>query len=224
MSIKNLSKEERPREKLLEKGPDVLSDAELIAILLRTGIKGKSAIDLGSELLKSFGGLKNLFTAPFNEIKKIKGIDKAKITSLISAIELSRRVIKYANNNSTPITGPKNVFERVKSDFLNINKEIFIALYLNSRNLVLYEEKLGSGTFSNCLCQPQEFLRGFFRSGASRLILIHNHPSGDLTPSKQDIIFTKELSEHLKYFGFELLDHIIISGEQYYSLKDSGNI
>lgn len=224
MSIKNLSKEERPREKLLEKGPDVLSDAELIAILLRTGIKGKSAIDLGSELLKSFGGLKNLFTAPFNEIKKIKGIDKAKITSLISAIELSRRVIKHANNNSTPITGPKDVFEKVKPEFLYINKEIFIALYLNSRNLVLYEERLGSGTFSSCLCQPQEFLRGFFRSGASRLILIHNHPSGDLTPSKQDIIFTKELSEHLRYFGFELLDHIIISGEQYYSLKDSGNI
>lgn len=224
MSIKNLSKEERPREKLIIKGADALSDSELIAILLRTGTKGKSAIDLGSELLKNFGGLKNLFMAPINELKKIKGIDKAKLTSLISAIELARRVIKHSNSTTKPIIGPKDVFERVKSDYLNVNNEIFLALYLNSKNLVLHEERLGSGTFSSCFCQPQEFLRGFFRTGASRLILIHNHPSGDVNPSKLDIDFTKELSLHLKYFGFELLDHIIISGEKYYSLKDSGNI
>jgi len=222
MSIKNLSREERPREKLLEKGPEALSDAELIAILLRTGIKGKSAIALGLELLNTFGGLKNLFMTPFIEIKKIKGINQAKFTSLISAIELARRVIKSSNNNSIPINGPKDVYERIKSEFLNKNSEVFIALYLNSKNILLYEEKLGSGTFSSCLCQPQEFLKGFFKTGASRLILIHNHPSGDLTPSKQDINFTKELSLHLKYFGFELLDHIIVSGEHYYSFKDSG--
>ncbi|MCX7770451.1 MAG: DNA repair protein RadC [Proteobacteria bacterium] len=224
MTIKNLSKEDRPREKLLYKGPESLSDSELIAILLRTGVKGKSAIQLGEELLKTFGGLKSLFSAPFSEITKIKGIDKAKSTSLFSAIELSRRVIKYSSNANNPILGPKDVFDRIKSEFINTNKEIFIALYLNSKNIVILEEKLGSGTFSSCLCHPQEFLRGFFKTGSSRLILVHNHPSGDLKPSKQDINFTKELSTHLEYFGFELLDHIIISGEKFCSLKESGNI
>lgn len=224
MSIKNLSEKERPREKLIEKGPEALTDSELIAILLRTGIKGKSAIDLGTELLKSFGGIKNLFMAPFSEITKIKGINKAKLTSLISAIELARRVIKCSTDKTSPIIGPKDVFERVKADFINVNNEMFVALYLNSKNFILYKQKLGSGTFSSCLCQPQEFLRGFFRTGSSRLIIVHNHPSGDLTPSKQDIIFTKELSQHLKYFGFELLDHIIIAGDNYYSFKDAGNI
>lgn len=220
--IKDLNIEERPREKLLKKGENFLSHAELIAILLRTGTKGKSAISLAEELLEKFGGLKNLFKAPRNEILKVKGISKAKLTSLLSAIELSKRIIKNSEDTQNPITSPKDVFDRVSADFLCIDKEIFVALYLNSKNIVLFEEKLGSGTISSCLCQPQEFLRGFFKTGASRLILVHNHPSGDLKPSNQDIAFTKELSNHLKYFGFELLDHIIISGESYSSLKESG--
>ncbi len=224
MSIKNLSIEQRPREKLLMSGPETLDDAELIAILLRTGVKGKSAIELAGELLRKFGGLKNLFSAPLNEIKKIKGIDNAKLTTLIAAIELSKRTIKNSFNKNDPITSPEDVYNKLKPEFLNINKEVFVALYLNSKNIIIYQEHLGSGTFSSCLCQPQEFLRGFFRTGSSRLIIVHNHPSNDLTPSKQDVIFTKELSQHLKYFGFELLDHIIIAGNKYYSFKNNGVI
>jgi len=218
--IKDISIAERPREKLLQKGPQFLTDAELIAILLRTGTKGKSAITLGEELLKASGGLKNLFNATYSEIFKIQGIKKAKYTTLISAIELAKRAMKEKVDRMNPIKGPKDVYEFVKAEFLCMDREVFYALYLNSKNIVTGYEKLGSGSLSSCLCQPQEFIRGLFKYASTRLILVHNHPSGEIKPSNQDILFTKELAKHLHYFGFELLDHIIVSGEKYLSIKE----
>ncbi len=219
--IKDISISERPREKLLQKGPQFLTDAELIAILLRTGTKGKSAITLGDELLKASGGLKNLFNATYSEIFKIQGIKKAKYTSLISAIELAKRAMKENIDSMKPIKGPEDVYEFVKAEFLCMDREVFYALYLNSKNIVKGYERLGSGSLSSCLCQPQEFLRGLLKYASTRLILVHNHPSGEIKPSNQDILFTKELAKHLQYFGFELLDHIIISGEKYLSIKET---
>jgi len=219
--IKDIFITERPREKLLQKGPEFLTDAELIAILLRTGTKGKSAITLGEELIKTSGGLKNLFNATYNEIFKIPGIKKAKYTSLISAIELAKRAMKENVDRMKPIKGPKDVYEFVRAEFLCLDREVFYALYLNSKNIVTGYEKLGSGSLTTCLCQPQEFIRGLFKHSSTRLILVHNHPSGDITPSKQDILFTKELAKHLKFFSFELLDHVIIYGEKYLSIKET---
>lgn len=221
--IKHLPIDEQPREKLLQKGANTLTDSELLAILLRTGIKGKNVLDLARELIETFGSLRSLFNASAQEIQEIKGLDKAKTTTLIASIELARRAMKtYLNNKS--IKSPKDVFEYVYTHMSCLDKEIFIALYLNSKNVVIHEEKLGSSSASSCLCQPYEFLRGLFKSGASRLIIVHNHPSNDLTPSALDIQFTNELNKHLKFFGFELLDHIIIAGEAYKSLKEAGHI
>lgn len=222
--IKDFSKEERPREKLLGKGPQTLTSAELVAILLRTGSKGKNAIELSQELLARFSGLKNLFSASKEELMEVGGIKEAKITSLLAAIELAKRHLKESSGVCRIISGPADVYNLYRSEFIGMNREVFIAVYLNSKSEILKEERLGSSTSNACLCHPQEFVRGLLKCGASRMILIHNHPSNDKTPSRQDIKFTGELSKNLSYFGFELLDHIIIADGEFISMKESGHI
>lgn len=222
--IKDLLKEERPREKLLDRGADTLANPELLAILLRTGSAGKNVIELSQELLEHFGSLKSLFSASREELKAIKGIKEAKITSLLASIELAKRHLKELSDVKRIIGKPADVYNLYYPEFMGLNREIFIALYLDSKNKIIKEEKLGSSTSNTCLCHPQEFIRGLFRTGTSRLILIHNHPSNDKKPSEQDIKFTVELAKNLSYFGFELLDHVIIAGEGFVSLKESGHI
>jgi DNA repair protein RadC len=224
MRIKELSKEERPREKLLQKGPDALTNPELLAILLRTGSAGKNVIELSQELLKEFGGLKGLFSASKQELEAIKGIKEAKITSLLAVIELAKRHLKELSDVKNVIGKPADVYKLYSPEFIGLNRELFIALYLNSKNEIIKEEKLGSSTSNACLCHPQEFVRGLLKSGASRLVLIHNHPSNDKKASAQDIKFTAELSKNLAYFGFELLDHIIVAGDGFVSMKEDGHL
>ncbi len=225
VKIKELSLEERPREKLLKNNASSLATHELIAILLRTGTKDKNVIELSKEILEEFGSLKNLFSADKEELLRIKGLEKAKVATLLSVIELAKRYEKEGELKKPFIRGPKDVYELYKCEFYEKgNIESFISLYLNSKNQVLREERLGSSLTNACLVHPQEFIRGLIKYGASRIILIHNHPSNDVNPSEQDVKFSKELYEGLKYFGFELLDHIIFSQSGYYSLKDNGII
>ncbi len=223
--IKELSQEDRPRERLFKNSPTALSTYELIAILLRTGTKNKSVIELSKEILKEFGSLKNLFSASQEELFKIKGLHTAKVATLLSAIELAKRYEKEAEVKNPVVKGPKDVFDLYKSEFYqNGNIESFLCLFLNSKNEVIREERLGSSLTNACLIHPQEFVRGLVKYGASRIILVHNHPSNDLNPSEQDIRFSKELSNGLKYFGFELLDHIIFTQNGFFSMKDKGLI
>lgn len=223
--IKELSKDERPREKLLKKGPASLSTYELLAIILRTGTKEYNAIELAKKILSDFGSLKNLFSADKEELIKIKGLNVAKIATLLSLIEIAKRYQKEDSNDKTIIRNSVDVFNFYRYEFLETgNRETFLALYLNSKNKVIKEERLGSSLFSACLIHPQEFIRGLIKYGASRLIIIHNHPSSDVNPSEEDIKFTKELKSALKYFGFELLDHIIFGCDDYFSMKDENVI
>jgi len=222
--IKEIRKSDRPRERLIRLGAAALSTPELIAILLRTGTKGKSAIEIANDMIGKFGSLRLLFNASPAELSEVKGLSTAKVTTLLAAIELSRRYGTECDNQRKVIKGPEDVYKYYKDNLLGLSKEIFFAVYLNSKNEVISEQQLGSSTTNSCICHPQEFVRELLRNGASRLILIHNHPSGDKKPSQKDIDFTVELSTHLKYFGFELLDHLVIADNGYISMKDTGVI
>lgn len=222
--IKELHNADRPRERLLQLGAKSLTNVELLAILLRTGTEGKSAIELAQELLQQMGTLRNLFNASIAELSKIKGIKKAKITTLLAAIELAHRYSKEFYSERLNFSNPEDVYNYCKTQLANLTREVFLVLYLNSKNQLIGEEQLGSSLSNSCICHPQEFLRGLFNRGASKLILIHNHPSGDVSPSQKDIDFTVELSSHLLYFGFELLDHLKVSNRGYYSMKNGGII
>lgn len=221
VKIKDLSREERPREKLLRQGASALSVYELLAILLRTGTKDCNALELGRKLISEFGSLKNLFSADKEELLKIKGLNIAKISTLLSVIEIAKRYQRESNDKRVIIQSSNDVFNLYQNEFLTCgNRELFLVLYLNSKNEVLREERLGSSLASACLIHPQEFVRGIIKYGASRIIVVHNHPSNDPTPSQEDIKFTKELMGGLKYFGFELLDHIIFTSDTYLSMRD----
>ncbi|MCX7990992.1 MAG: DNA repair protein RadC [Proteobacteria bacterium] len=219
--IKELSEEERPREKLLKKGAHALTIYELLAIILRTGTKDLNAIELSKELINEFASLKNLFSADKEELLKIKGLNTGKVATLLSVIELAKRYQKEHNEKRIIINSSQDVYNYYGNEYMGVgNREVFLVLYLNSKNEVLREEKLGSSMANACLIHPQEFIRGLIKYGASRVILIHNHPSNDIKPSEQDIRFTKELFNSLKYFGFDLLDHIIFGLDNYFSMKD----
>lgn len=222
--IKDMLTDERPREKMLRGGPASLTTAELIAVLLRVGTRSKNAVDVARDMLTHFGTLKKMFNAAPAELTKIKGVGSAKSAALVASIELARRFIGELEAKRTVIGKPQDVYTHYHAEFIGLDRELFKALYLNSRNEVVDDETLGSSTASTCLCHPQEFVRGLVRSGASRLIVVHNHPSLDPKPSSQDIAFTAELARHLSYFGFELLDHIIVAGSAYASMKEAGNI
>lgn len=224
VKIREISEQDRPRERLARLGAKALSTQELLAILIRTGTKGKSAIEIASEMMSTFGSLKRLFQASHVELSKIKGLSTAKIATLLASYELSKRYASEFEGKKLVIKKPQDVYEHYKAHLIGLTKEIFIAIYLNSRNEVLFDEERGTSTGNSCQCHPQEFIRGLLSKGGTRLILIHNHPSGDKTPSQNDITFTTELSSHLAYFGFELLDHIIISDNGFVSLKEEGFI
>lgn len=222
--IAEINKNDRPRERLLSLGAKALSTPELIAILIRTGTKGKSAIEIASEMLNKTGNIRMLFNASFAELSKIKGLSKAKITTLLASIELARRYSNECGAERVFLSKPEDVYNFCRYKVVGLPHEVFIVLYLNSKNEVVSEEQLGSSTANGCLCHPQEFVRGLINKGASRMIIIHNHPSGDKKPSQKDIDFTIELYSHLKYFGFDLLDHLIIADNGFVSLKDLGVI
>lgn len=221
LRIKDLSVDERPREKLIQKGASALTVYELLAIILRTGTKDYNAIELSKKIIFEFGSLRNLFSADREELLKVKGLNTAKVATLLSVIELSKRYQKENNGEKIKISSSEDVYRVYSKEFLEFgSREVFLVLYLNSKNEVLREEKLGSSLANACLIHPQEFIRGLIKYGASRLIIIHNHPSNDIKPSEQDIKFTKDLQNGLKYFGFELLDHIIFGTDNYFSMKD----
>lgn len=225
VKIRELSKDERPREKLFKKGASFLTIPELLAVILRTGTKEQDVLELSKNILSDFGSLKNLFSASKEELLKIKGLNIAKIATLLSVIELAKRYQKEDMDKKVVIRSAKNVYEFYSGEFFQMgNREHFLSLYLNSKNVVIREERLGSSMSNACLVHPQEFIRGLIKYGASRLILIHNHPSNDNNPSENDIKFTKDLSSNLKYFGFELLDHIIFTQDGYLSMREEGII
>ena len=217
--IKNWPKSERPRELLLEKGPEYVSDAGLVAILLRIGIKGKDAVTLGRELLNHFGGLRGLLNANKNDLEKIKGLGTAKIAQLLAATEIAKRQLKEEIVGKTLINGPEDVIEYLSLSMSNLKKEIFKVIYLDGANVVLAADDLFKGTVDQSAVYPRDIIKRAFELNASGLIFVHNHPSGDLKRSRPDLSLKEKLNKACLAVDLTPLDHLIIGPDGYISFK-----
>jgi DNA repair protein RadC len=217
--IKSWPKSERPREILLEKGPEFVSDAGIVAILLRTGVKGKDAVALSRELLHHFGGLKGILNANKKDLEKVKGLGTAKIAQLLAAIEMAKRQLKEEMVTKKAIKGPEDVIEYLSLSMANLKEEVFKVIYLNSANLVLAVEDLFKGTVNQSVVYPREVIKRALELNASALIFVHNHPSGDLKPSQHDLALNTKLIQACQTVDITPLDHLIVSPTGYVSLR-----
>ena len=221
-SIKEWPESERPREILLDKGPEYVSDAGLIAILLRTGTHGSDAVSIGRELLAKFGGLKGLFNANRKELEEIRGLGQAKIAQLLSAIEIGKRQLKEGVLGKQALNSPESVIEYLSMSICDVKDELFKVIYLNSAHEVISVEDLFRGTVNQSAIYPREVIKKAFELNASALIFVHNHPSGSLEPSDHDLSLTGKLVQACKAVDLTPLDHIIISHSGHTSFKDRG--
>jgi DNA repair protein RadC len=216
--IREMPKVERPREKLIEKGPENLKDEELLAILLRTGTREKSALDLAKQILRKFPK-KKFQKLKYEDLIKIKGIDEAKATTILAAIELTKRILKIGEETLPKIESVKDVVAQF-SYLREKQREHLTALYLNARNEVVFKKHLFVGTLDSNICHPREIFKYAIENNAASVILVHNHPSGDPTPSKADLEITKRIKEVGKIMGIDVLDHVIISKNKIFSFKE----
>lgn len=223
-SIKTWPKYERPRELLLERGPDFVSDAGLIAILLRTGTKGKDAVSLARDLIKEFNGLRGILSAEKSDLQKIKGLGEAKIAQLLSVIEISKRQLKEEIVGNNYIESDKDVVDYLSLSMRDLKNEFFKVIYLNKNNIVLTIDNLFYGTVDQASLYPREVIKRALDTGASSVIFVHNHPSGSLKPSVFDIDITKNLISACHAVNITPLDHIIISPLGFFSFKEKGLI
>ncbi|RZT22179.1 DNA replication and repair protein RadC [Fictibacillus sp. BK138] len=224
LMIKDYPLQERPRERLLQDGPDTLSNYELLAILLRTGTKQMSAIQLSHHIIQHFEGLRHLKDASIGELKEINGIGPAKAVELIAAIEIGKRISRLQFEERYTIRSPEDGARYLMDELRFLHQEHFVCLYLNTKNQVLNKKTVFIGSLNTSIVHPREvFKEGLKRSCAS-IICFHNHPSGDPAPSREDIEVTKRLVECGKMLGIEVLDHIIIGDQKYVSLKEKGYV
>lgn len=221
-SIRSLPAEERPRERLERFGAEYLSNAELLAILLRTGAKELSALDLAEVLLAEFRTLAELSATSVTELCAIKGIGSSKAVQLLAAFELGRRLYSTKTATQIGIKSPKDVADLVMANLRFLKHERFQALHLNTKNKVLSIETISVGTLDSSLVHPRELFKTAIKNSSAALILVHNHPSGDPYPSKEDLALTRRLKEGGELLGIQVLDHIIIGDNKYISLREEG--
>ena len=223
--VNDIPLNERPMEKLLQFGVESLSNEELLAILLRTGTKGENVIDLSKRVLIELDGLDGLLNVSFEEASKIKGIKKVKACQIISMMELVNRVrtLKSKNEN-LKISSPKDVSSLLINEMSNLKQEVFKLILLNTKNVVIGTKDVFKGTLNSSIVHPREVFKEAIQRGSANIIVCHNHPSGDPTPSKEDIDITLRIKECGKIMGIGLLDHIIIGNNKYVSLKEKGII
>jgi DNA repair protein RadC len=217
-------KQERPRERLLQHGPQPLTEAELIGILLGKGTRKKTAIDLARELLDQYESLQKLFSRSPSELMKVKGIGSAKAATLSAAFELARRVQSQKHVDKAPFKRSSDVANHYLPLMRDLRKEVFKVLLLNRANRLVKEITISEGTLEASIVHPREVFREALLEPAAGIILIHNHPSGNASPSEEDLRVTKQLVEAGKLLGIKVYDHIILAGENYRSLADEGLI
>jgi len=215
-TIKDLPKIERPREKLEKYGPEKLSDAELLAILLRTGRRNLNAVNLAKKILRKFAKIK-LPKASLKELKSTYGLGVAKACEIIACFELSRRMLQ--SKKATLILSPKDVWQELK-DIRSNKKEHFVIFYLDTRNQEIKREIISIGSLNANLVHPREVFEPAVRHTAAQIIIAHNHPSGDPEPSEDDLEVTKRLIEAGKILGIEIIDHIIVAKNSFLSFKN----
>lgn len=223
MNLKEVPEKERPREKLLRYGRENLSDSELLAIILKTGTKNCNVNELAIKVIKELNGIENIKDISLNKLIKIKGIGKTKAIELLVLFELAKRINKKKEKPRVKYTNPKVIYENSKYLFEGLLQEHFYCLYLNTKKELIERKLLFMGTLNKSIVHPREIFKNAYLLSASSIICVHNHPSGDSTPSKDDIILTNSLVDIGKIQGVQIIDHIII-GNDYYSFYENGNI
>jgi DNA repair protein RadC len=225
-TVHDLPSYERPRERLLKLGPEALSAQEILALVLGSGIAGESVIITAQRLLSEFGNLSGIANASIEELSKVKGIGVAKATQLQASFELAKRLEEsylYEREGKTVRT-PEDAVKRVKSRLRGKKKEHFLVLLLNTRNQLITTSEISIGSLDTSIVHPREVFKEAISASASSCIFIHNHPSGDPTPSLDDIELTKRLIEAGGIVGIDVRDHIIITDKDFISLRERGNI
>ena len=221
MRLKDWNTEERPREKLLLKGPGALGNAELLAIFIGSGVPGANAVSVAQELLSSAGGrLSELCRRPAKQLMKIKGIGQARAVAIAAALELGRRYLAEAASRQATVNGPEDVVDIMLPLLKGLDHEECWALYLNRANVVTGKERLTSGTADCTLIDNKQILRRVLDEQAKAVILVHNHPSGSPLPGEADLKATRQLQLSLRTFDVKLFDHVIIADGGYYSFQD----
>lgn len=224
IKIKDLPENERPRERLINKGVKSLSDEELLSIILKTGTKEISAKTLSSKILSEIGGIKNLKDVTYHDLINIKGIGNAKACLILAIQEIIKRMnVTRDKIINIKFTNPEIVYEYYK-DIVSETQEHFYCLYLDSGKKIIKEKLLFIGTVNFSLVHPRDVFKEAYSVNATGFICIHNHPSGDVKPSREDKNITAKLGEIGRLMGIELIDHVIVSQNQYYSFKENGEI
>lgn len=223
MKLKGLPQDERPREKLLFQGKEALSSTELLAILLRTGTKEKTAIQLAQEILSlDESGILFLQSCTPEELQQIKGMGAAKACQILAAVELGKRVETHPRKIRKQITNPEDIVQLFMGRMRYYKKEHFVVLLINAKGKILEECQVSIGDLCSTLIHPREVFSQAVKRSAAAIVLVHNHPSGDPTPSRQDLETTGRLTEAAQILGIQVLDHIIIGDGTYKSLKSEG--
>jgi len=222
MAITKWPADERPREKLARSGAQALSDAELLAIFLRTGVKGKSAVDLGRDLLGHYGGLRQVLNASQGALGQISGLGPAKCAQLQAALELGKRYLEQKLEREGPLTSPKQAAEYLTHQLRDRPREVFAIVYLDNRHHVLDYEELFYGTLNGAHVHPREVVKHALERNAAAVICAHNHPSGVAEPSHADTTITLKLRDALGLVDVRLLDHLVIGDGEFVSMSDRG--
>lgn len=223
LNIKSWAEEDRPREKLLLKGKAVLSDAELIGILIASGTKDKSAVDVARDILGSVGNKLNILAKlTVKDLMKFKGIGEAKAITIVSALEIGRRKKEIEPDKLVQISNAKNVYEAIQSHLEDLKHEEFWVLILNRRHQIIKKQLISSGGVSETVADPKIIFHVALQELASSIVLIHNHPSGNLKPSQSDLDLTRKLKKAGQVLDIPIIDHLIYTDNGYFSFADDG--
>ncbi len=224
LMIREMHDSDKPRERLLLYGPDKLTNQELLAILIATGNKNESSLSLAAKILKDLPSIRELRELTYEELTSIKGIGMVKAITILSFIELAIRMHTHSREEEKFIRSPKDVSDILMEKVRFYNQEHFIVLFLTTKNMVIEEKTLFIGSLNSSIVHPREIFREAVKRSAAAFICVHNHPSGDPTPSKEDIEVTKRLKDCGDLIGVDFLDHIIIGDGKYISLKEMSYI
>lgn len=222
LKIMDLPESERPREKLLRYGAECLSNAELLAIILRTGTSKENILNLSSRILVETGGLNGLLTCNGEDFLSLKGIGAAKAAQLLAIAEISKRFKSFRSGEQYKITQPKDAANLLMETMRYLKQEHLSVIMLNTKNIVISVKDVSVGSLNSSIVHPREVFCEAVKKSSASIIISHNHPSGDPTPSSEDVALTHRIKECGKLLGIELLDHIIIGDGSYTSLKEKG--
>ncbi len=218
--IKEMPYKERPRERFMAYGREALATHELIAIVLRTGTKDVSVLELAKNIYYKYNSIRAINRSPVEELTKLKGMGQAKAIQLLAALELGKRLYQEDYGSTIKLTNPSDVHAFLKTDMEGLDQEMFYALYLNTKGKLIKKQLLFMGSLNSALVHPREVFKHAVRLSAASIIIVHNHPSGDPAPSKSDIEITTVMVENGKLMDIEVVDHIVIGKGNYYSFRE----